>query len=130
MINQFKIINPQAFISIFGNIPRLNNSEMIDLQLKADGPTLLIRLLTKEEVKIKPKRWDKWDVVYVEMSFLGIKNLAINGLGTYNQINQFEIKDNGKYGELEILFNNEMHIKCLFDWAMVDKITPGLIGSI
>ena len=129
MINQFKLMNPQAFISIFGNIPSLNDSELLDVQLRRDGPTLFIRLLTREVIQTKPKRWDKWDVVYVEMSFFGIRDLTIDGLGTTNQINQFEIKDMGEDGELEIKCNNQMHIKCSFDWARVEQITSGLIGS-
>ena len=129
MINQFKIMNPQAFISIFGNVPSLNDSELLDVQLRRDGPTLFIRLLTKEVIQTKPKSWDKWDVVYVEMSFFAIRDLTINGLGTNNQINQFEIKDVGEDGVLEIKCNNQMYIKCSFDWARVEQITPGLIGS-
>lgn len=125
MINKIKLMNPQAFTSIFGDIPSLDDSELLDIQLKRDGPTLFIRLLTREIIKIKPKRWDKWDVVYVEMSFLGIRDLVINGLGTNNQIILFEIND----GALEIRCTNQMHIKCAFDWARVEQITPGLIGS-
>lgn len=85
-------MNSQAFTSIFGGMPSFNDSELLDVQLRRDGPTLFIRLLTKEIVKTKPKRWDKWDVVYIEMSFFAIRNLTINGLGTNNQINEFEIK--------------------------------------
>ena len=129
MINQFKVMNPQAFISIFGNIPNLNDSELLEVQLRRDGPTLFIRLLTKEVIQTKPKRWDKWDVVYVEMSFFAIRDLTINGLGTNNQINQFEIKEVGEDGVLEIKCNNQMYIKCSFDWARVEQITPGLIGT-
>lgn len=129
MINQFKIMNPQAFISIFGNIPSLDDSEILDVQLTREGPALLIRLLTKEVIQAKPKRWEKWDVVYIEMSFFAIRDLIINGLGINNQINKFEIKDVGENGVLEIKCNNQMYIKCLFDWARVEGITPGLIGS-
>lgn len=129
MINRFKIMNPQAFTSIFSDIPSLNDSELLEVQLRRDGPTLFIKLLTNEAIKIKPKRWDKWDVVYIEMSFFAIRNLIINGLGTNNQISQFEIKDIGEDGVLEIKCNNQMHIKCSFDWARVEQITPGLIGS-
>ena len=130
MINQFKIMNPQAFISIFGNIPNLDHSDLLEVQLRRDGPTLFILLLTNEAIKTKPKRWEKWDVVYVEMSFIGVRNLTINGIGTNNHIDQLEIKDVGEDGVLEIRCNNQMHIRCSFDWARVESITPGLIDSV
>lgn len=129
MIDKTRIMNPQAFISIFGDIPSLDTSELLDVQLRRDGPMLFLRLLTKEIIKIKPKRWDKWDVVYVEISFLGIRNLTINGFGTTNRINQFEINNGEDDGLLEIRCNNQMYIKCSFDWARVEQISPGLIGS-
>ncbi|WP_420482306.1 Imm50 family immunity protein, partial [Bacillus pseudomycoides] len=66
MINQLKILNPQALISIFGMISEFEQSELLDVQLRRDGPTLVIQLMTKEPVENKPKRWNKWDVIYIE----------------------------------------------------------------
>lgn len=89
MIDQFKFLNPQALISIFGKIPKFEESELLDVRLKRDGPTLVIQLMTKENVENKPKRWNKWDVIYVEISFFTIHNLTIKGLGTENIIDLF-----------------------------------------
>ncbi|SCM91706.1 Protein of unknown function [Bacillus cereus] len=58
MIDQFKFLNPQALISIFGKIPKLEESELLDVRLKRDGPTLVIQLMTKGNVENKPKRWN------------------------------------------------------------------------
>ncbi|HEY9059453.1 MAG TPA: immunity 50 family protein [Pseudobacteroides sp.] len=129
MVNQLKLMNPQAFISIFGNIPSFIGSELLDVQIKRDGPTLVIRLMTNEVVQSKPKRWDKWDVIYVELSFFAIRDLTITGVSTKNQINEFEIKEREKEAELEIGCDSQMKIKFLFDWARVEQITPGLIGT-
>lgn len=63
MIDQFKFLNPQALIGIFGKIPKFEESELVDVRLKRDGPTLVIQLMTKENVENKPKRWNKWDVI-------------------------------------------------------------------
>lgn len=81
-----KFLNPQALTSIFGNIPLFEGAELLDIQLKRDGPILFMTLMTKEEVKIKPKRWDHWDVVYIQLSFLTIRNLDIKGWGNDNII--------------------------------------------
>ncbi|WP_407921118.1 immunity 50 family protein [Brevibacillus migulae] len=122
-------MNPQALLSIFGKVPVFLGSELLDIQLRRDGPTLFLRIMTKEPVEIKPKRWDKWDVIYVELSFIGIRDLAIDGLGTENQIRNFEVTNREEDGALHIVCHNQMQISCSFDWARVEEISPGLIGS-
>ena len=128
MIDQFKFLNPQALISIFGKIPKFEESELLDVRLKRDGPTLVIQLMTKENVENKPKRWDKWDVIYVEISFFAIHNLTIKGLGTENIIDYFEINTIEEEGLLKIKCKNQMLVECSFEWAKVEGVTPGLIG--
>ncbi|PEE38090.1 immunity 50 family protein [Bacillus pseudomycoides] len=114
MINQLKILNPQALISIFGMIPEFEQSELLDVQLRRDGPTLVIRLMTKEPVENKPKRWNKWDVIYIEISFFCIQDLIIKDIGTDNIIHQFEINAIEEEGQLKIRCRNQMQVECLF----------------
>lgn len=129
MINSSRIMNPQAITGIFGSMPMFNDSELLNVQIKRDGPTLFIQLSTKEIVKNKPKRWSEWDIVYVEMSFLGVRELEINSFGTINEIEQFEIEDIGEEGSIKIQCSNSMSINCLFDWARIEQINPSLIGT-
>ena len=128
MIDQFKFLNPQALIGIFGKIPKFEESELVDVRLKRDGPTLVIQLMTKENVENKPKRWNKWDVIYVEISFVTIYNLTIKGLGIENIIDYFEINKIEEEGLLKIKCKNQMLVECSFEWAKVEGVTPGLIG--
>ncbi|ALZ63341.1 MULTISPECIES: immunity 50 family protein [Bacillus] len=128
MIDQFKFLNPQALIGIFGKIPKFEESELVDVRLKRDGPTLVIQLMTKENVENKPKRWNKWDVIYVEISFFTIYNLTIKGLGIENIIDYFEINKIEEEGLLKIKCKNQMLVECSFEWAKVEGVTPGLIG--
>ena len=128
MIDQFKFLNPQALIGIFGKIPKFEESELVDVRLKRDGPTLVIQLMTKENVENKPKRWTKWDVIYVEISFFTIYNLTIKGLGIENIIDYFEINKIEEEGLLKIKCKNQMLVECSFEWAKVEGVTPGLIG--
>ncbi|AZQ48037.1 immunity 50 family protein [Bacillus albus] len=81
-----KILNPQALIGVFGKAPKLEDVELLEVRLKRDGPTLFILLMTKETVEHKPKRWNKWDVIYVEISFFTIQNLTIENLRRENII--------------------------------------------
>lgn len=128
MIDQFKFLNPQALIGIFGKIPKFEESELVDVRLKRDGPTLVIQLMTKKNVENKPKRWNKWDVIYVEISFFTIYNLTIKGLGIENIIDYFEINKIEEEGLLKIKCKNQMLVECSFEWAKVEGVTPGLIG--
>ena len=128
MIDQFKFLNPLALIGIFGKIPKFEESELVDVRLKRDGPTLVIQLMTKENVENKPKRWNKWDVIYVEISFFTIYNLTIKGLGIENIIDYFEINKIEEEGLLKIKCKNQMLVECSFEWAKVEGVTPGLIG--
>ncbi|ENQ3105774.1 immunity 50 family protein [Bacillus cereus] len=128
MSNPFKVLNPQALISVFGKIPKFEESELLDVCLKRDGPTLVIQLMTKEHVENKPKRWNKWDVIYIEIAFFTIRNLTIEGLGAENIIDHFEIHTTEEGSLLKIKCKNQMIVECLFEWARVEGVTPGLIG--
>ncbi|KAA0743779.1 hypothetical protein DN389_18985 [Bacillus sp. AY3-1] len=128
MIDQLKILNPQALISIFGKIPKFEDAELLEVCLKRDGPTLVTQLMTKENVEHKPKRWNNWDVIYVEISFFTIRNLTIESLGTENIIEHFEISTTSEGSLLKIKCKNQMIVETLFDWARIEGVTPGLIG--
>ncbi len=130
MIRADKIMNPQALSSIFGCIPDFIGSELMDIQIRTFKRTIIIQLMTTQAVENKPKRWDKWDVVYIEMSLFDIRNLNIIGDISTNSIVQFDLKQAENEGVLEIKCNNQMEVKCSFDWARVEQVTPGLIGSL
>lgn len=129
MIREEKFMNPQAMTQIFEEIPQFKNAEIMNVDLNRDGPTLFIRLMTKDSVKNKPKRWRDFDVVYVELSFIGVTDLKINHLGNNNIIDHFEISTTENQGLLKINCKNQMQIETIFDWARVEQISPGLIGS-
>lgn len=129
MIREEKFMNPQAMTQIFGEIPQFKNAEIMNVDLNRDGPTLFIRLMTKDSVKNKPKRWGNFDVVCVELSFIGVTDLKINHLGNNNIIDHFEISTTENEGSLKINCKNQMQIETIFDWARVEQISPGLIGS-
>lgn len=128
MIDQLKILNPQTLISIFGKVPKFEEAELLEVCLKRDGPTLVIQLMTNENVEHKPKRWNKLDVIYVEISFFTIRNLIIENLGTENIIEHFEISTMSEGSLLKIKCKNQMIVESLFDWARIEGVTPGLIG--
>ncbi|AKG37598.1 immunity 50 family protein [Paenibacillus durus] len=128
MLNQARIMNPESLVSIFGKVPEFCGSELLDVQLRRDGPTLFVRFMTNEPVLTKPKRWDKWDVIYIEFSFFAVRDLIVNGLGTENIVKKFEITDGGEGAILQIICENPMQITCSFDWARVEQISPGLVG--
>jgi Immunity protein 50 len=129
MVSSNRLLNPQAITGIFGRMPLLKGSELLTLQMKRDGPSLYIQIDTKETIEKKPVRWDEWDIVYIEISFWGVKDLEIHSFGTFNEIEQFLIEDGEESSSITIQCSNGMSISCLFDWARVERITPGLIGG-
>lgn len=50
--------------------------------------------------------------------------------GTFNEIEQFKIEDGEESAYINIQCSNGMATSCLFDWARVERITPGLIGGL
>lgn len=124
-----KVYEPTSDDSNFRGIPHFKNAEIMNVDLNRDGPTLFIRLMTKDSVKNKPKRWGNFNVVYVELSFIGVTDLKINHLGNNNIIDHFEISITENEGLLKINCKNQMQIETIFDWARVEQISPGLIGS-
>ena len=129
MINKNIIMNPQALEGIFGGVPDFIGSELMDVRLKSFERTIVLQLMTNQPIQNKPERWDKVDVVYVDMSLFDVRNLIISGDISSNSITQFDMSKEETAGILEIRCNNQMQIKCLLDWARVEKVTPGLIGS-
>lgn len=129
MINIGKIINSQALTSVFGCVPDFIGSELMDIRIRSFQRTIVIHLMTTQTVKNTPKRWGKFDVVYVEISLFDIRNLLVNGDISSNSIIQFDLKDLQNDGLLEIKCDNRMQVKCSFDWARVEEIIPGLIGQ-
>lgn len=91
MINEEKFMNPQAIINIFGSMPNFNDAKLMKVELNRGGPCLFVQLMTKEVVENKPKRWGKWDVVYIEISFIGVQDLLIKNLGTNNIVDEFDV---------------------------------------
>lgn len=79
-------------------------------------------LMTKEEVKTKPKRWDHWDVVYIQLSFLTISNLDIKGWGNDNIISRFDLSGKMENNYLEIKGNNGLRINTNLEWVNVEKL--------
>lgn len=69
-----------------------------------------------------------WDVIYIEISFFTIRNLTIEGLGTENSIDHFEINTTEEESLLKIKCKNQIIVDCLFEWARVEGVTSGLIG--
>ena len=125
-----KLLNPQALLGVFGKVPEFVNSELMEVQLKRDGPTLFVRLMTNLVVKKRPARWmDKWDVIYIEMSFFGVGNMSISGWGDSNLIGQFEIVERGSEVFLNLRCGSQTQIRCSYDWAKVERVEPGLIGT-
>ncbi|WP_395316828.1 immunity 50 family protein [Variovorax sp. UC74_104] len=130
MISPQKILNPQALISLYGEFPSLIGSEITEFALKRDEPNALIKIMTEGKPKYAPVRWpEDYDVVYLGLSFIGIKKMAASNWGRANVVDQFELEEVGGLMAVRVSCENGLSISFDCDWISIDSVVPGSIGS-
>jgi hypothetical protein len=82
-----------------------------------------------ESVIKTPKHWEKWDIIYIEISFFSTVNLLIDGWGNKNLIRKIDIKSTAEGGILQIECEDNTRVNCLFEWARIERIIPSLLGT-
>ena len=125
-----RVMNPKALTSMYDDFPALNGSELTDVHVKRDEPRLSIKLITKEKPKISPHRWPKnYDVVYLELSFIGMSSLLFDRWGIENIVERFELEDVKEIASVRFLLKNQATLTFSCDWIRVESIAYGFIGS-
>lgn len=128
--NSQKIMNPQAIAALYGYFLSFKNSELLDLKLRRDEPCLSIRLQTLEIPIKSPSRWpDRYDVVYIDLSFIAISDLQIKEWGYHNVLSKFEILDKDEKARVFLSSIHGFTISFLCDWIRIENLTPGLLDA-
>jgi hypothetical protein len=130
-MNQTKrFLNPQAIISLYGKVPQLVGSEVLNLEVKRDEPRLAMKLMTDRKPLSSPARWPKnYDVVYVGLSFIGVRNLSLTNWGHENVIEALIFSDNDESTSVHVSCKNKAEISFVCDWVRIEGVTYGQIGS-
>ena len=86
-----KMLNPQALLSLYGEFPSLSGAEIIEFFLKRDEPRVLMKIMTESKPKDVPARWpEKYDVIYLSLSFIGTREITASGWGQSNIMDRFD----------------------------------------
>ena len=127
MINESRIMNVQSLKGIFGKCPNLLGSELMNVEINRDGPAMRIKVMTKEGVINKPKKWLDFNVVYIELLIIGISKLKISELGTNNIIKNLNIDLENGENVFRLVCENDMSIFCNFAAVRIQGIKTGLV---
>ena len=125
-----RIMNPQALAALYGSDAPLDGAEIVEVQLKRDEPRLSVKITTTQKPLSPPRRWPKdYDVVYLNLSFIGVCDLSIGGWGHDNIVATFISTVADNVASITINCNEGASIAFKFDWVRVEGITYGNLGS-
>ncbi|AJK50763.1 immunity 50 family protein [Burkholderia plantarii] len=125
-----RIMNPQALTALYGNDAPLAGASIVEVQLKRDEPRLSMRIMITQKPLSQPNRWPKdYDVVYINLSFIGVSGLSIGEWGHDNIVATFvsTVTDNDVSIKINCKEGASIALKC--DWVRVEGITYGYLGS-
>lgn len=109
----------------------MSDSEVLEVLLKRDEPRVSIKLMTEKKPKNPPARWAKTcDVIYLGVSFLGVKKLVVTDWDHTNTMSQIDIQtaDDVASAHIHCIEGFSMAFNC--EWISIDSLVPGSIGSI
>ncbi|CAN7672943.1 immunity 50 family protein [Variovorax paradoxus] len=125
-----RIINPQALLSMYEEFPSLNGSEIMEILFKRDEPRVSMKIMTSNKPEKTPARWPQgFDVVYLGISFIGVKKITQSGWGHTNTVDQFNIENPNDSVSVRISCKNDFSFSFDCDWISVDSLAPGSVGT-
>lgn len=126
----YGILNPQALLSLYEEFPSLNGCEVMEILFKRDEPKVSIKIMTGDKPKHIPVRWPQsFDVIYLGISFVGVRSIVQRGWGHANIVDQFKIEKSSDSASLLISCSNDFSLSFDCDWISVDSVVPGSIGT-
>jgi len=89
-----------------------------------------MKIMTKSKPKDVPARWpEKYDVIYLSLSFIGAREITASGWGQSNIIDRFDFDETDDLLSVRIFCEQGVSICFDCDWIAVDGLIPGSIGS-
>ncbi|WP_194790311.1 Imm50 family immunity protein [Pseudomonas sp. UFMG81] len=125
-----RLMNPQALTAMYGGIPSFIGTEVLEISFTQDGPSVSVRFMTKEKPIKKPARWpNTYDVVHMQISFGTIEVSRFSKWGRSNLVLEISSQLMDDRERLMLKFENECELEFSYDWARIESINYGLIGS-
>ncbi|WP_200626898.1 Imm50 family immunity protein [Pseudomonas sp. LAM2023] len=129
-MNITRFMNPQALTAMYGDIPSFVGAEALSVVFSQDGPSVFVKFMMKGKPLKKPARWPSvFDVVYVEISFGAAEIVGFSKWGRSNVVSEILACLMDGRELVKFIFENECCLEFSYDWACVEGINYGLIGS-
>ena len=111
--------------NIFGDDFSLSNSILDVVNFSAIGGRLSLDIIVNCKVENPPRKWEKWDRVYVKLDFFGVKEALFIVNYMKFEISSFMIEEveENQY-RLDIQSVKKDKINCLFGGASVQNVKP------
>ncbi len=125
-----KILNPQALLALYGDFSPLSDSEVLEILLKRDEPRVSIKLMTEKRPRNPPARLARaYDVIYLGVSYLGVKKLVATDWDHQNTVSRLSIQTSN--GLASVHMHCIKGFSMIFDceWVSIDRLVPGSIGT-
>ncbi|MEX3970509.1 immunity 50 family protein [Paraburkholderia caribensis] len=120
----------QAIVSTYGDFPSLRGARITEIRFKEGEPRLLVKLVTIQKPKSSPRRWPKdYDQVYLNLSFIGTRNLKFEQWAHNNIIDTFDLEDVGESVVVKAKCLSGAELTFLCDWINIESITHGYLGT-
>lgn len=114
-----------AVEKIFGHEFCFSNAEIMNVIANGLRGELVLEVQVNDFVKTPPKKWKKWDLVYIKICFFGIKEISMFVNHEHICIKEFLVKKTKNDFEYELeLQCGENYIKCNYAIARIQNIKP------
>ena len=111
--------------NVFGHEFCFSDAEIMNVVANGLRGELILEVQVSDLVKAPPKKWKKWDLVYIKICFFGVKEISMFANHDHIHIKEFLVKKMKKdfQYELEVLCG-ENYINCNYAIARIQNIKP------
>ncbi len=111
--------------NVFGHEFCFSDAEIINVVANGLRGELVLEVQVSDLVKTAPKKWKKWDLVYIKVCFFGIKEVSMNVNHENIRIKECLVKKMEKDFEYELVMKcGEKYINCTYTIARIQNIKP------
>lgn len=111
--------------NIFGHKFCFSNAEIMNVVANGLRGELVLELQVSDLVEKHPKKWKRWDLVYVKICFFGVKEISMFVNHEHIRIKKFLVEKLEKDYEYKLnVLCNENYINCNYAIARIQNVKP------
>lgn len=110
---------------IFGSEFCFSDAEIMNVIADGLGGELVLELQVSDFVRTPPKKWKKWELVYLKICFFGVKEISMFVNHEHIHIKEFFVEKLEKDFEYKLnVLCHENYIHCTYAIARIQNIKP------